>query len=113
MLFSNSDSVCDNFPQQLDVYNSSLVSALDLYAPLQTKTLVPSSETRDPPLVDSIYRKERVIRRKLEKQWKRQGTSKSKESYVKQRDYCVSLANSKMKTYYSGLCINKQPKHII
>ena len=49
------------------------------------------------------YKKERALRRKFEKQWKRLGTLSSKESYVKQRDYCVSLANSKMKTYYSNL----------
>ena len=74
---------------------------------------MPSSKTKDPPWMDSIYRKERVIRRKLEKQWKRQGTSASKESYVKQRDYCVSFANYKMKTYYSGLSASTNNPNIL
>ena len=98
--FENSDNT---FSQQLDLYNNSLVSTLDIYAPLQTKTVIPSFKTEHPPWMDTEYRKERSIRRKYEKQWKRYGTAAFKESYVKQRDHCVSLANSKIKTYYSNL----------
>ena len=97
-LSDNFEHPCNSFSQQLDFYNQSLVATLDLYAPVQTRTVSPVSKTEDPTWMDSDYKKERLIRRKLEKQWKR---LTSKESYIKQRDYCVKLANSK--TYYTDL----------
>jgi hypothetical protein len=102
-LSDNFEHPCNSFSQQLDLYNQSLVATLDLYAPVQTRTVSPLLKTEDPPWMDSDYKKERSIRRKLENQWKRYGTLTSKESYIKQRDYCVTLANSKMKTYYTDL----------
>ena len=90
-----------SFQQHLAKYNNCLVSALDTFAPLQTKTVVTSSEVSSPPWMDSEYKKERSLRRKCEKQQKIYGDSESNRKYVKQRDYCIFLADSKMKSYYS------------
>ena len=95
--------VSDDFSQQLNLYNKCLISTLDNFAPLQTKTVVPSSNVISPPWMDAEYKKERSIRRKFEKRWKRDGTLESKELYIKQRDACVFLANSKIKSFYSNL----------
>ena len=81
-LSADFDSTCNIFQQQLVVYNTSLVSTLDMYAPSQTKTVIPSSKAGDPPWMDSVYKNERAIRRRLEKQWKRLGTEASKESML-------------------------------
>ena len=57
-LSADFDSTCDNFQQQLVAYNSSLVSTLDMYAPSQTKTVLPSSKAGDPPWMDLVYKTE-------------------------------------------------------
>ena len=57
-LSADFDSTCDNFQQQLVAYNSSLVSTLDMYAPSQTKTVLPSSKAGDPPWMDLVYKNE-------------------------------------------------------
>ena len=95
--------VSDGFSTQLDIYNKCLASALDELAPMQVKTVALSSEVIAPPWMDAEYRKQRCLRRRYEKQWKRLGTAESKTVFIKQRDYCAFLANNKIKMFYSNL----------
>ena len=53
--------------------------------------------------MDAEYRKERSLRRKLEKEHKKYGSESTLQLYNVQRDHCVYLANFKMKSYYSNL----------
>ena len=70
---------------------------------MQVKTVSLSSEVIAPPWMDAEYRKQRSLRKRYEKQWKRLGTAESKTVFIKQRDYCVFLANNKIKMFYSNL----------
>ena len=101
-LASKPATLTESFPLQLDFYNDCLSSTLDEFAPLKTKSFIPSTE-KLPEWMDLEYRNERSKRRRLEKLWKSHRTDESHTAYVEQRDYCVYLANAKMKSFYSGM----------
>ena len=82
-LATNLANTSDDFQKQIDAYNNCLVSTLDIFAPLQRKTVVSSSKILSPPWMDTEYKKERSLRRKFERQQKKYGDYESKERYVK------------------------------
>ena len=79
---------------------------LNHHAPLITKTIQPRNEI---PWLDSEYRKERALRRKLERKWKasvkRTGNSNGAEhdAYTEQRSKCAKLADLKRSQFYRNL----------
>ena len=79
-----------------------LSSAIDQFAPQKVKRFQPF-EICLPEWMDAEYRKERSIRRKLEKQHKTYRSDLTLQRYKEQRDHCVYLANSKIKSYYSNM----------
>ena len=54
-----------------------------------------------PPWIDIEYRKNRALRRKYEKQWRRKGTEVCKEMYVNQKQICIDMALAKQTEHYS------------
>ena len=60
-------------------------------------------QTDKPPWLDAEYKHERCVRRRLERQWKLHNTVDAHYRYVRQRDYCVVLANTKQREFYSNL----------
>lgn len=71
-----------------------------------TKTVQPRNEVN---WLDSEYRKERALRRKLERKWKasveRTGSTTGTEydAYTEQRSKCAKLADSKRSQYYRNV----------
>ena len=91
------------FQHSLNTYNHCLSSTLDEYAPLQSILITDSKVKSDPEWMDESYKKERAHRRRLERLWKQHGTEDTLNNYVKQRDFCVVLANNKQREFYSNL----------
>ena len=95
-------SPVQSFTDKLELYNYCLSESLDKFAPIKLMT-VDENKRVDPEWFDEEYRIQRRRRRYLEKQWKVLKTDVSHSEYVRQRDLCVSLANSKQRLYYSAL----------
>ena len=80
--------------------------SLDRHAPLKTKTLVNKKEV---PWQDSEYRKERALRRKYEREWKKSvlktgnKTCPERVLYSDQRSKCAHLATLKRSQYFRNL----------
>ena len=53
--------------------------------------------------MDAEYQDERCIRRKWERQWKSRDCDVARDRYIRQRDYCITLANSKQRDFYFNL----------
>ena len=92
-----------NFAGKLEAYNQCLLSTLNQHAPIQTKIVSDKPRRPDPEWMDTEYKNERKIRRKLERDSKRLQTNESTLKYVEQRDKCVSLANNKICSFYRDL----------
>ena len=102
----------NNFEKKLDLYNSCILEVLDQHAPMKTK-YVSQKTVKYPEWFDEEYIKERRKRRKLEKQWKQLKTEDAHMQYVLQRDHCVNLANSKLRTYYTNtIASSKDPSEL-
>ena len=62
------------FPDKLALYNDVLISTLDEFAPLQQTSSWKSGQSVSlPQWMDAEYRKQRSLRRKFERQWKKYG----------------------------------------
>lgn len=89
-----------NFHDHYNMFSECAANELDKVAPLMTRN-IPS--TTQPPWIDSEYREERILRRRLERTWKASGDSEDKIPYVTQRKKCAQLAVSKRTEYYSNM----------
>ena len=102
----NLDLNTSDFPSQYAKFSQITNATLEHHAPLITKTIQPRNEV---PWIDSEYRKERALRRKLEREWKasvlRTGNVKGTErdAYTNQRSKCTKLAELKRSQFYRGL----------
>ena len=90
-----------SFHQHYTVYSDVLSKTLNEVAPLTTKVV--SNTTSNPLWMDSEFKNERKLRRKLEKTWKRTKTSDDRSAYVNQREICAELAKTKRAAYYSNI----------
>ena len=102
LLSLNQNTSHQSFEEKLISFNNCLQDTLDAFAPLQT-VRIKSNETDQPKWFDAEYRKQRRIRQRLEKVWRRLKTNDTHQQYVNQRYYCVSLANIKMKEFYRNI----------
>ena len=92
-----------SFSDQLSVYNHVLIDTLDKFAPVQKRFITPRGSEPLPKWMDSEFIKQRSLRRKLERQWKKYGGEEAHRKHIEQRDLCVALANDKQRRYYSNL----------
>lgn len=103
--FNNLNDHVD-FPTQYSQFSRITHETLDRHAPLKTKTLL---NKKDVPWQDSEYRKERALRRKLEREWKKSvnktgnRTCPKRAAYIEQRSKCAHLATLKRSQYYRNL----------
>ena len=95
-----------SFPELLDIYNDTVSSELNNHAPLKTRTLTTSAES--PPWIDAEYRSSHVIRRRLERKWKKSGLTADKKQYVIQRECCAKMSRDKRSKYYHELIESKR-----
>ena len=73
---------------------------LDEVAPIQTKSIV---KRQRPKWVDEEFNQSKILRRKLERIWRKNRTEENHQKYVQQRKQCADLSISKQKDYYSKL----------
>lgn len=89
-----------DFYNHSKIFSECALEQLDKVAPVKTKSL---SNTSQPPWMDAEYRRERALRRSLEKSWKTSGVSENKLPYLLQRNKCARLAFSKRTQFFSNL----------
>ena len=90
-----------NFHQHYTVYSNVISKVLDEVAPLTTKVV--KSSTNTPLWMDTQYKDERKLRRKLERTWKKTKLPDDRLAYINQRENCAELAKIKRAGYYSNL----------
>lgn len=93
----------NNFSNCYEQFSAITNATLDVHAPLITKSF--SNQRDDIPWQDAEYKKERALRRKLERKWKESANNHGPErfSYFTQRSKCVELSTLKRSQYYSNL----------
>ena len=89
-----------DFGDHYNMFSECAVEELDRVAPVVTKNL-PSSP--QPSWMDAEYRKERALRRRLERTWRASMEPLDKIPYVIQRRKCAQLVTEKRSQYYSNL----------
>ena len=88
------------FAEHVKMFSNCAHEQVESFAPLQTRNIPNFS---DSPWMDTEYKKERAIRRKLEKSWKKSRLQDDKKLYIAQRKKCAQLAHSKRSQYFSNL----------
>ena len=89
-----------NFRDHYKLFTDCVSEQLDKVAPVKTRILASGSQ---PAWMDSEYRLERSVRRRLERTWKASGLREDKLSYLKQQKKCAKLVTDKRKKYFSDL----------
>ena len=105
---NNAMSACSeesSFSELLQVYNNTIDNELDLVAPLQTRTFPMASA---PPWIDSEYKINRALRRRLETKWKKSKLKADKREYVSQRKLCANMCDEKRSVYLKNLIASKK-----
>ena len=92
-----------DFANHVKMFSDCANEQIESFAPLQTRN-VPNFS--DAPWMDTEYKKERSIRRKLEKSWKKSRLQHDKKLYISQRKKCAELSNSKRSQYFGNLISN-------
>ena len=64
-------------------------------------------KTKDVAWVDQEYRRNRALRRKYERKWKKERTEESRMNYIEQKEICTELSQQKRKVYYSKMIESK------
>ena len=98
------------FFEQLSLYNQSLRSTLNKFAPAHPKLILPTI-TVHPEWMDEEYKQQRRLRRKFERDKNKYRTEVAKTRYNQQRDLCVAMANKKQKQFYSNLVQSTDNQH--
>ena len=98
----NSYSLLDcsqSFEEVIMKYDQLSREVVNEHAPVVTRSRKPF----EPAWIDQEYRKNRSMRRKAERDWKRNKTDENKEKYIEQKKVCIAMAISKRTSYYSEL----------
>ena len=72
---------------------------VDKHAPL----VIWKQKVGTPSWLDSEYKKNRALRRKLERTWKRDKTSENQKKYSEQKEKCTQMALSKQTEHYAKI----------
>ena len=96
-----------DFVSHIEQFRKLSHAVVDQHAPLVTRKV----RTRESAWVDVEYKKNRALRRKLERKWKKERTDENRMRYIEQKAICTQMALQKQKAYYSKLvndCKNSQ-----
>ena len=88
-----------NFKDCYTMYDEASRKVVDKHCPLVTRKM----RSTEAPWMDAEYRKNRTMRRKLEKDWKKKRTVESRNDYIEQKRICTEMALTKQTKYYSQL----------
>ena len=83
-------------------YHDLSASVMDKHSPILTRTC----KTAVPKWIDKEYIECRALRRKYEKQWKKNKTEEHRLKYVNQKKMCADLAVSKQSDHYTKVIDN-------
>ena len=103
--YNSSDIDSVDFRTHLEIFSECAREQLDIFAPWETRNIPTSSGAL---WMDTEFRKERSLRRKLERKWKKSGLPEDKQSYVSQRVKCAQLSVCKRSQYFGNLIKNSE-----
>lgn len=86
-----------NFESMCKQYHRLSTTVVDKHCPV----IKLKCTANKPPWIDIEYRKNRALRRKYEKQLRRNRTEVCKEMYVNQKQICIDMALAKQTEHYS------------
>jgi hypothetical protein len=92
----NTDQEFSQYSRQYDEHARGVV---EKHAPLVSWT----RKTGYPAWMDIEYRKNRTLRRKYERIWKRNQTPENMQKYIQQKAVCTEMAVTKQSTHYTKL----------
>ena len=87
-----------NFENNYLKYRTTAEKILDEHFPIVTKTIVHKENVK---WMDGEFRKSRALRRKLEKQWRRDKTEEKRIRYIQQRNLCAKMSVEKQEDFYA------------
>ena len=93
------DSVQTDFAEHVAQFNQNARKVMDEHAPLLTW----NKRTNGPIWMDNEYRRNRALRRKYERTWKRSRTDTNRTNYIQQKKLCVEMALEKQTAHYTKL----------
>ena len=80
-------------------YHEASQAVVDKHGPEQTR----KKRSREPAWMDKEYKNNRVIRRQLERKWKKDRSEENRIRYINQKKLCSDLAMTKQTHHYSKL----------
>ena len=92
-----------NFLHQYMQYDEITRRVVEEHSPLLSRKVNPC----EPGWIDQEYRKNRALRRKLERLWKKNRNEESMKNYVDQKEKCTEMALIKQREHYSKLLDGK------
>ena len=79
-------------------YCTTAEKILNKHYPLVSKTVIRKENVK---WMDDEFRRNRALRRKLEKQWRREKTEDKRSQYIEQRNLCAKMSTEKQEKFYA------------
>ena len=89
----------ESFETLCTQYHNRSKAVVDTHAPIVERTLKNST----PSWLDQEYKQNRALRRKYEREWKRNRTETTKCKYIDQKKICADLALQKQTNYFTKI----------
>jgi hypothetical protein len=88
-----------SFAEHIVEFDKVSLELMDKYAPLVSW----NKKSNSPPWLDAEYKKNRALRRKCERAWKKNKTEENMKNYTEQKKRCMELALEKQTKHYTKL----------
>ena len=92
-----SNAVDVKFSKMFAQYDELSRAVMDKHAPVVSR----KRKTCEASWIDQEYKKQRALRRKYERVWKRRRTEENKNNYINQKNLCIEMSLSKQTNYYT------------
>ena len=89
----------ESFKSMCTRFHDISLSVVDKHSPILQR----KCKTTQPQWIDQEYKKSRQVRRKYERDWKKDRTEESMNKYIEQKAKCVQLALTKQTCHYSKI----------
>ena len=89
----------ENFLQMSTRFHNISSSVVDKHSPI----IKIKRTTNQPPWIDQEYKNNRTLRRKYEREWKKNRSDENKKKYIDQKNKCAMLVVEKQTSYYSKM----------
>jgi hypothetical protein len=88
-----------SFAEHIVEFDKVSLRLMDRYAPMVSW----KKKGNSPPWLDTEYKKNRALRRKFEREWKRNRTNENMLKYTQQKKRCIEMALEKQTIHYSKI----------